>query len=92
MGCVALVRCVLMLRCGSAGVEWYPYAGWSLHKDTKSQAPEDGCTNIRNMLSSKYWNKKASDIKLVYLFNNQDDARSNKHNIPHNIQQTDVIN
>jgi hypothetical protein len=34
MGCVALVRCVLMLRCGSAGLEWYPYAGFSLHKDT----------------------------------------------------------
>ena len=57
---------------------WYPYASFSLHKDTtppqpnhtvtpthiepeqyntwnnstnKSQAPKDGCTNIRNMLS-----------------------------------------
>ena len=29
MGCVALVRCVFVLRCGSAGVMWYPYAGWS---------------------------------------------------------------
>ena len=26
MGCVALVRCVLVLRCGSAGVVWYPDA------------------------------------------------------------------
>ena len=61
-----------------AVVVWYPYAGWSLHRDTtppqpnhnvtpthiepeqynpwnnsthKSQAPEDGCINIRNMLS-----------------------------------------
>jgi hypothetical protein len=34
----------------------------------KSQAPEDGCTNIRNMLSSNQWNNKASDIKLVYLY------------------------
>ena len=25
MGCIALVRCVLVLRCGLAGVEWYPY-------------------------------------------------------------------
>ena len=25
--CVALVRCVLVLRCGSAGVVWYPYGG-----------------------------------------------------------------
>jgi len=30
MCCIALVRCVLVLRCGSAGVEWYPCAGWSL--------------------------------------------------------------
>ena len=26
MCCIALVRCVLVLRCGSAGVEWYSYA------------------------------------------------------------------
>ena len=25
--CIALVRCVLVLRCGSAGVVGYPYAG-----------------------------------------------------------------
>ena len=24
---IALVRCVLVLRCGSTGVVWYPYAG-----------------------------------------------------------------
>ena len=24
--CTSLVRCVLVLRCGSAGVVWYPYA------------------------------------------------------------------
>ena len=29
MGCIALVRCVLVLRCGSAGVVRYPDAGWS---------------------------------------------------------------
>ena len=34
----------------------------------KSQAPEDGCINIRNMLSIKYWNNKTSNIKLVSLF------------------------
>ena len=28
MCCIALVRCVLVLRCGSALVELYPYAGW----------------------------------------------------------------
>jgi len=27
MRCIALVRCVLVLRYGSAGVVWYPYAG-----------------------------------------------------------------
>jgi hypothetical protein len=27
MGCIALVRCVLVLLCGSAGVEWYRYPG-----------------------------------------------------------------
>jgi len=80
MGCIALVRCVLVLRCGLAEVVWYPDAGWSLQKDTtqpqpnhnvtpsriepeqynpwnnstnKSQAPEDGYINIRNMLSIK---------------------------------------
>ena len=27
MGCIALVRRVLVLRCGLAVVVWYPYAG-----------------------------------------------------------------
>ena len=74
MDFIALVRCVLVLRCGLAVVVWYPYAGFSLHTDTtppqpnhiepeqynpwnnstnKSQAPENGCINIRNMLSIK---------------------------------------
>ena len=35
---------------------------------SKPQAPDDGCTNIRNMLRSKWWNNKASDIKLVYVY------------------------
>ena len=30
MGCIALVRCVLVLRCGLAGVVWYPYAAEAL--------------------------------------------------------------
>ena len=34
MGCIALVRCVLVLRCGLAGVVLYPDAGFSLHPDT----------------------------------------------------------
>jgi len=71
MGCIALVQCMLVLRCGSAGVVWYPYAPpqpnhnvtptciepeqynpWN-NSSNKSQAPEDGCINIRNMLSIK---------------------------------------
>jgi len=27
--CIALVRCVSVLRCGSVGVVWYLHAGWS---------------------------------------------------------------
>jgi len=80
MGCIALVRYVLVLRCGLAVVVWYPCAGFGLYTDTtlpqpnhnvtpthvepeqynpwnnstnKSQAPEDGCINIWNMLSIK---------------------------------------
>jgi len=76
MGCIVLVRCVLVLRCGLVGMEHC----FSLHTDTtppqpnhnvtpthiepeqdntrnnsinKSQAPEDGCINIRNMLRIK---------------------------------------
>ena len=77
MGCIALVQCVFVLRCGLAGVVWYPDSGMQaeacLHPNqnvtpthiepeqynpwnnstNKSQAPEDGCINIRNMLSIK---------------------------------------
>ena len=51
---------------GWGGVVWYPYAGWGTpthieseqynpwnNSTNKSQAPEDGCINIRNMLSIK---------------------------------------
>ena len=34
MGCIALARCVLVLRCGLAVVVWDPYAGFSPHTDT----------------------------------------------------------
>jgi len=34
MGCIALVRCVLLLRCGLAVVVWYPYAGWGTSAST----------------------------------------------------------
>jgi len=38
-------------------VVWYP-----------SQAPEDGCINNRNMLSTEENNNKTSGIKLVSLY------------------------
>jgi len=34
IGFIALVRYVLVLRCGLAGVVWYPYAGFSLQSST----------------------------------------------------------
>ena len=68
MGCIVLVRCVLVLRSGLAEVVWYPDATQPSHTETpthietrthdqcgdtieKSQAPDDGCINARNMLS-----------------------------------------
>ena len=59
----ALVRCVLVLRCGSAGwcgihtvtpthIELEQYNPW-YNSTNKSQAPDDGCTKIRNLLSIK---------------------------------------
>ena len=37
------------------------------NSSTKSQAPEDGYINVRNMLRAhNKWNKIASDIKLVF--------------------------
>ena len=44
MGCIALVRCVLVLRCGLAVVVWYPYAGLSLHTDTTPPEPNHNVT------------------------------------------------
>jgi len=46
MGCIALVRCVLVLRCGLAGVVWYPYAGCSLHTDTTPPQQASACIRI----------------------------------------------
>ena len=48
-------------------IEPEQYNPW-VNSTNKSQAPEDGCINIRNMLSIKQWNNKASDIKLVSLY------------------------
>jgi len=48
-------------------IEPQQYNPWN-NSTNKSQAPEDGCMNIRNMLSIKYRNNILSDIKLVYLY------------------------
>ena len=51
VGYVDLVRCVLELRCG-IGID--PDQCNPQNNSThKSQAPEDGCINIQNMLSIK---------------------------------------
>jgi len=47
MGCIALVRCVLVLHCGLAGVVWYPDAGFNLHPDTTAPQPNHTVTPTR---------------------------------------------
>jgi len=44
MGCVALVRCVLVLHCGLAGVVWYPGADFSPHPNTTPPQPNHNVT------------------------------------------------
>ena len=49
MGCIALVRWVLVLRCGLTVVVWYPYAGRNtsasaLHTDTTPPQPNHNVT------------------------------------------------
>ena len=45
MGCIALVRCVLVLRCGAVGVVWYRLKqSFSLHKDTTPPQPNHTVT------------------------------------------------
>jgi len=44
MGCIDLVRCVLVLRCGMAVVVWYPYAGFSPRTDTTPPQPNNNVT------------------------------------------------
>jgi len=45
MGCIALVRCVLVLRCGLAGVVWYPDAGWSTQQISRKLLRMDVLTS-----------------------------------------------
>ena len=43
MGCIALVRCVLVLRCGLAVVVWYPFAVHPQELATNSLSYFMGC-------------------------------------------------
>jgi len=38
--CTYLVRCVLVLHCGLAGVVWYPYAGWGTSASAHIRIPQ----------------------------------------------------
>jgi hypothetical protein len=62
--------CYVVVRLGWCGIWMQTEACIQMphHLTNKSQDPEDGCTNIRNMWNSKQWNNKASDIKLGYLY------------------------
>jgi len=44
MGCIDLVRCMLVLLCIVTMVVWYPYAGWSPHPDTTPPQPNHNVT------------------------------------------------
>jgi len=45
MGCIDLVRCVLVLRCGLAVVVWYPYAGFSYMMSCTNIVIQSKCTH-----------------------------------------------
>jgi hypothetical protein len=73
MGCIALVRCVLVLRCGSAGVVWCPYAGWGTASDciriphhTTPAEPRRN-TNTYRTRAINTWNKSTISRKLLKM-------------------------
>ena len=51
-----MVRCVLVLRCGLAGVVWYPYAGWST---------ASACIRIPALTFETCWAVNSEIIKQV---------------------------
>jgi len=53
-GCIALVRCVLVLRCGLAGVVWYPGTGWSSVKCWRNDAAKGKPESSVKSLSQCY--------------------------------------
>ena len=74
MCCIALVRCVLVLWCGSAGVVWYAYAGcrlklcFSLHKGTIPPQPNHTLTPT-HIEPEQYntWNNSTISRKLLKM-------------------------
>ena len=58
--CIAVVRRVLVLRCGSAGVVWYPYAGWS--PDSPFSHPQ----NVRKALSFQKEGRSSSVLSCSH--------------------------
>ena len=69
-GCGGVVSCIRIPHHHNVTpthIEPEQYNPWN-NSTNKSQDPEDGCINVRNMLSIKWWNNKASDIKLFSLY------------------------
>jgi len=64
MCCIALVRCVLVLRCGSAGVEWYPYAGWS----TSAYSTNIYIVSHISFADKKSWVRLTQEITRSFFF------------------------
>jgi len=67
MGCIALVRCVLMLRCGSAGVVWYPDAGFSHHTSNQSNTTHE----ITHQISRKLLRMDVLTSETCWAVNNK---------------------
>ena len=62
MCCIGLVRCVLVLRCGSAGVVWYPDAGY----------PSSGaCDLFVELFHGLYCSVRLEVLALAYFFSSE---------------------
>ena len=69
MCCIALVRCVLVLQCGSAGVVWYPYAGWSTASACVRIQHHPSRTTPTHIEPEQYnqWDKSTISRKLLKM-------------------------
>ena len=63
------------------------YNPWN-NSTNKTQGPEVGCINIRNMFNIKLWNNKASDNNLVSLYSTQKNVERLSEMIPSNRRLT----